>query len=83
MFDVLSEIIERKINENLGPKKMDKNYTELVPAIMAAFLFLAILSIGFFLCPLETMLVVIIFAVLRKLNLANIVKVTVEAERVE
>lgn len=83
MYDVLSEIIEKKINENFGPKEMDKNYAEFIPMIMAAFLFLAILSIGFFLCPFETMLVVIIFAVLRKLKLANVVKVPVEAERVE
>lgn len=81
--DVFTDLVNKKIEETVVPKLSDKSLLPIVPIVMAILLFLTIFPIGTFLSPVWLGLVYLIFIILIKTKVANIVKVPAEIEMIE
>lgn len=77
--DVISELMNKKINAYFQPKDIKADSIPIVPVI-ALFLFLTIASLGSFLGIFLIPLAAVIFRILVKLNLIKIVKIPAEVE---
>jgi len=75
MIDVVSEIVNNKINEIIIPKKSYSGQTSLIiPWVLASILFLTVASFGTFISSLLIFIVWILFKILVKLKLVTIEK---------
>jgi hypothetical protein len=81
--DVFSALINQKINEVVVPKLSEKNILPIVPIVMALILFLTVFPIASFLSPLWLGIVYLIFIILVKIKVVNIVKIPAEIEMIE
>ena len=81
--DVFTALINKKINEMVVPKMNEKNVLPIVPIIMAIILFLTVFPIGTFLSPLWLGIVYLIFIILVKTKVVNIIKIPAEVEVIE
>lgn len=81
--DVLSGVINQKINQYLGSGLTGSAKSSPLAYIMAIALFLTVLPLGSFLNSFWILLVEFIFFILVKSKLVNIVKVPVEMEVIE
>ncbi len=81
--DVLSNIINQKINQYLGSGLTEPAKSSPLPYIMAIALFLTVLPLGSFLNTFWIFLVEFIFFILVKSKLVSITKVPVEMEVIE
>lgn len=78
--DVLSELINTKINQYLGSGLSDTSSSSPLPFILSVVLLLTIFPLGSFLNTFWILLVKLIFFILLKLGIVTVEKVQVEME---
>ncbi len=81
--DVFSGIVNNKINEFFQPGIAGPKNSSAIPLIFAIVLFLTVISIGPILGSLGTLIVIIAFIILVKLNAVNIKKEMKEVEMID
>lgn len=83
LSDVFSEIINSKINDYFQPEASGNGLSKFLPIFVSLFLFLTIVSIGYFAAFFLIYLMSLIFYLLKKSGAIKITKVQTEAETME
>jgi len=81
--DVLSSIVNRRINQFLGSGLSDSQQSSPLPFIMAIGLFLTVLPLGSLLSTLWLLMIELVIWIFIKSKLITIAKVPVEMEIIE
>ncbi len=78
--EVLSEIINKRINDYISPTLADERYSTIIPMIIAIIIFITVVSLGSILSLAGVVIAIFVFQIFVWLKLVSIAKVPAEKE---